>query len=57
MSKDVSGHAADVWESKRHDYLSCPGATVMILPMTDDLCAAHLMRGSFGLLRLAFGAR
>src|SRR5512133_2847477 len=36
--------------SKCHDYLSSPGATMMILPMTDDLRAAHLRRGYFGLL-------
>jgi hypothetical protein len=36
-SGDVLGHAADVWGSKSHEFLSCPAGTAMILPMTDDL--------------------
>jgi hypothetical protein len=36
-SGDVPGHAADVWGSKSHEFLSCPAATAMILPITDDL--------------------
>ena len=36
-SGDLLGHAADVWGSKSHEFLSCPAATTMILPITDDL--------------------
>ena len=34
---DILGHAADVWGSMSHEFLYSPAATVMILPMTDDL--------------------
>jgi hypothetical protein len=34
---DVLGHAADVWRSKSHEFLSCSAATAMILPIADDL--------------------
>jgi hypothetical protein len=36
-SVDVLGHAADVWGSKSHEFLSRPAAAVMILPITADL--------------------
>jgi hypothetical protein len=36
-SADSLGHAADVWGSKSHEFLSSPAATAMILPIADDL--------------------
>jgi hypothetical protein len=36
-SEDLRGHAADVWGSKSHEFLSRPAAAVMILPITADL--------------------
>jgi hypothetical protein len=52
-SVDVLGHAADVWGSKSHEFLSRPAAAVMILPITADLVVARQGGKSLGFAALA----
>jgi hypothetical protein len=48
---DGLGHAADVWGSKCHEFL-LSAATVMILPMTDDL-GNQMLERRFGAFIIA----